>query len=458
MTTPRLQDVKGEPTVVRLDEIGVAERRRKDYGDVEQLAKEIKDQGLIQPICIMVLAEPQGQYRYKLLAGGRRMAACRLLKWEEIQANVYPFIEDERFQRLIELKENIARLDLSWQERAALTRDIHQNFIDLEGRRFPGQKEGKGWTIADTAQFMGMAEGTVKQELVLAAALEERPEIATNPNRSTAVKKIVKGAQHALEAERIARLQKATKKSSLDELRESLCNAYRIGDSLEAMRSMAEGSIDHVMIDPPYGIDLKFKMDMSADQVEELYGQRQIDVPAFLNFIRETFQQANRIMKKDGWLFCWLALEPWYGPFMNLLREAGFRPALPLLWVKNEGNTRAPSQLLANAYEPCIYARKGEIALNRRGVLHVFQHKLLSGDRPLHPTEKPIELLTAIYSTFLFPNTTVFVPFLGSGNDILAALNAQCTAFGYDISDAYKEAYKIRVYSAEPGKYTSYGA
>ena len=48
------------------------------------------------------------------------------------------------------------------------------------------------------------------------------------------------------------------------------------------------------------------------------------------------------------------------------------------------------------------------------------------------------------------------VPFLGSGNTLLAASNLGNTCFGYDLSEEYKNSYLKRVMEGEPGRYKSY--
>jgi DNA modification methylase len=48
------------------------------------------------------------------------------------------------------------------------------------------------------------------------------------------------------------------------------------------------------------------------------------------------------------------------------------------------------------------------------------------------------------------------VPFLGSGNTLLATSNLGMSAFGYDLSEEYKNAYIVRVNEARPGSYKSY--
>jgi ParB family transcriptional regulator, chromosome partitioning protein len=57
-------------------DIRVGERHRRDLGDIGGLAESIADIGLLQPIVV----NEDGL----LLAGARRLAACKHLGWETV--------------------------------------------------------------------------------------------------------------------------------------------------------------------------------------------------------------------------------------------------------------------------------------------------------------------------------------------------------------------------------------
>jgi len=65
-------------------------------------------------------------------------------------------------------------------------------------------------------------------------------------------------------------------------------------------------------------------------------------------------------------------------------------------------------------------------------------------------------MIEEVIKTFNTPGGHMMVPFLGSGNTLLAASNLNSTCFGYDLSEEYKNAYLKRVLEGEPGKYKSY--
>ena len=64
---------------MRLDDVGIGEidwgtRAREDYKDLDSLSRDIKEKGLISPICLYEKpAIGEGEQPFLLLAGGRRL-------------------------------------------------------------------------------------------------------------------------------------------------------------------------------------------------------------------------------------------------------------------------------------------------------------------------------------------------------------------------------------------------
>ena len=64
----------------QIDSIKIGKRFRKDLGDIDSLAESINRYGLFHPIVIT----PEGQ----LMAGYRRLKACKRLGWSTIAVTV----------------------------------------------------------------------------------------------------------------------------------------------------------------------------------------------------------------------------------------------------------------------------------------------------------------------------------------------------------------------------------
>ena len=61
---------------MRIADIRIGERHRKDMGDIEGLARSIDEIGLLHPVVV----RPDGT----LVAGERHIKACLLLGWQDI--------------------------------------------------------------------------------------------------------------------------------------------------------------------------------------------------------------------------------------------------------------------------------------------------------------------------------------------------------------------------------------
>jgi len=66
---------------IEISQIKIESRLRKDPGNIEELAASIKEYGLLSPIIIRKI----GDNSYKLLAGWRRISACKILQYNSIE-------------------------------------------------------------------------------------------------------------------------------------------------------------------------------------------------------------------------------------------------------------------------------------------------------------------------------------------------------------------------------------
>ena len=100
--------------------IKVTARIRKQTVKIDELAADIKKNGLLNPVTVM----PSGE-EYQLLAGLRRLRAAQSLGWTEIEVNaVTP--KDAESALNIEYSENIQREQFTFSEKMDYTRLIEE--------------------------------------------------------------------------------------------------------------------------------------------------------------------------------------------------------------------------------------------------------------------------------------------------------------------------------------------
>ncbi len=123
-------------------------RRIFDEEKLNELADSIKTGGLLQPISVW---KSDGDDQYTVLAGERRLRACRIAGLEEIEAIVRKDLDDE--QKLgLSLIENIQREDLNAVDTAMAYRQLMDNFSVSQ---------------ADIARRVGKSRTTVSNTLRL---------------------------------------------------------------------------------------------------------------------------------------------------------------------------------------------------------------------------------------------------------------------------------------------------
>ena len=94
--------------LININEIKVNDRIRKDFGNIQELAEDIKTNGLINP--------PVVTPDYELIAGERRLRALKELGFSQIEVRVMT-VNDALHQLKLEISENENRKDFSFNEK-----------------------------------------------------------------------------------------------------------------------------------------------------------------------------------------------------------------------------------------------------------------------------------------------------------------------------------------------------
>jgi len=151
-------------------------------------------------------------------------------------------------------------------------------------------------------------------------------------------------------------------------------------------------------------------------------------------------------MASNSWLLCWFGPDPWFEDIYQWLTKAGFSTRrLTAKWIKPTGQTNQPSKYLANSDEQFYYASKGTPVLARQGRTNIFQYNPVPSTRKFHPTERPLEMMDDVLTTFAMESARVLVPFLGSGNTLISAARNKMIPFGFDLTEAYRNSYILKV-------------
>ena len=94
--------------LVKISDIKVKKRVRKDLGDLDALKQSLRTYGLLNPITL--------NSKYELIAGERRLEAAKAIGWENINVIVVGRELDAVSQLEMELEENNQRKEFTDEE------------------------------------------------------------------------------------------------------------------------------------------------------------------------------------------------------------------------------------------------------------------------------------------------------------------------------------------------------
>lgn len=257
-----------------------------------------------------------------------------------------------------------------------------------------------------------------------------------------------------------------------------------LGDCLEVLRSLPDGSIGHVVTDPPYG------------QSNEAY-----DSP--IAFRPEVWAECHRVTGPNAALIAF-AGSPTYHRIASATEAGGWRVRQMWGWVYRDGllSSAWPKEgfdRLRPAFDPIVYATKGKclLSLEREGRAWArrrdptressrafglsgrngtrardeatghyptcllsdegiggFEYFVLSrtnggkAEQTGHPNTKPLDLMRWLVSK-LPESGPILDPFAGSGTTLIAAAGLGLSAIGIEIDPHYHAIARRRIDEAQ---------
>jgi site-specific DNA-methyltransferase (adenine-specific) len=434
----------GKVGMVPIDKVIVDDRTREDMGNLEELRANMQKNGLIGPLAFLAL--PNGYF--KLLAGGRRFAVISSEPGvTEVPARIYERELNELEMAIIEESENLYRKEMTWIEKDKLTAKIHRLNQELYGVKGPGPT-AEGWGTKETAEAIGAKSRTeITEALKRTAFFEEHPELFVDCKTASDASKVISKVSEAAVKQQIAA---EIEEKGMNVTLQKLNDAYIIRDFFEGVKELPDNLFHLIEIDPPYGIklmDIKQKDSAVSQYQTESYNE--IDSEEYPKFLEDLFKECYRVAAENSWLICWFAPEPYFNMVYKSIMRSGFNcRRIPLIWTKTgPGQTNNPQLYLANTYEMAFYAWKGRPVINKAGHANTFHYSTVPPSQKCHPTERPLALMKELYETFAFPGSRLLIPFLGSGNGLLAASELGISALGFEKSREYKDSFLVKAHN-----------
>ncbi len=191
------------------------------------------------------------------------------------------------------------------------------------------------------------------------------------------------------------------------------------GDCIELLSRMTSNRVDFVLTDPPYLAHYSSRDGRSVPNDNNC------------DWVKPAFQEIYRVLRWNR--FC-VSFYGWHkaDKFLATWREVGFRVIGHLTFIKRYASTE---RFLRYQHENAYLLAKGNPQKPARTIPDVLEWKYTGNN--LHPTQKPVSVLTPLVESFSNPGDVVLDPFCGSGSTLLAARNLNRRFLGIELSKQY---------------------
>lgn len=211
------------------------------------------------------------------------------------------------------------------------------------------------------------------------------------------------------------------------------------GDCLEILPTLEAGSVQAVIVDPPYGIDYQSNRRVVSQKIDKIVNDR----TPFLGWGNEAY----RVVSDTG---CILVFYRWdvQQPFVDELSGAGWIVKSQIIWDKLVHGTGDLAGEFAPQHEAILFARKAGFAFPGKRPKSVIQCMKVLPQELLHPNEKPVALLERLILAVTSPGDTVLDFTMGSGSFGVAAMRTGRRFIGIEIDQNYCDIASVRIKNA----------
>jgi DNA modification methylase/ParB-like chromosome segregation protein Spo0J len=462
-----------------------------------ELAESMRDSGVLHPPVVMSIPYPESwtsedsrEHDYKLLAGGRRMAALTLLNfnkvegangedWQMIPVTVFDELSADK-RVIIEVEENLIRKEMTWQETLAGIVAYHK------AKSREAILEGDNWTQTMTGKLLNMPQSEISHAFKVYKLIQAGDkDIIAAENLFNAIKIIYGRELDAGQAEQMRRitLKRAEQSArasgqangdtgSLSEGATSLIGSgsrgnlpllssnitanvpevgqiqgvgriqftpsdvaafYHHGNALEVLPLLAKNTlINHIVCDPPYGINMA---NLTSDSIERIADTHVVEDN--LKLLPQFLDVAFHAIAEDGFLCMFYDLDH-HEKIAKWGAAIGWRVCRwPLVWCKtSQCSNQAAHVNITKATEVCYFFRRSE-----KSILKTKQNKnwLLEGSvsTSTHPFPKPFAVWKYCIESVSTEGQTIVDPFAGEGSSLAAFFKTGRIPVGIEIDEKH---------------------
>ena len=207
------------------------------------------------------------------------------------------------------------------------------------------------------------------------------------------------------------------------------------GDCLEVMKAIPDGSVDCVITDPPYLMDLK------PQRKNAKFHGVHIKNDDNAEWVDGFFNEVSRLLKPNSvaFIFC---NHFCMADFITSALKAGLTLKNHLIWDKchfGMGNNWRP------IHESILVFTNGKFKTVSKNNKTILSYKKVYHSKAIHPTQKPVDLLEHLITESDLQGDIVLDPFMGSGSTMIACLNTNRKGIGIELDKHYFDVASKRI-------------
>lgn len=216
-------------------------------------------------------------------------------------------------------------------------------------------------------------------------------------------------------------------------------------DCIDAMKEIADHSIDLIVTDPPYFLPAVHY------NTRKQFSRNFADLGILEHFFKDIFREIKRVIKPSGkiYMFCDGQSYPLFYYHMYHFCKS----VRPLIWDKK---TSINGYSWRHQHEIIIFAEMPEAKKVPSGDGDILRFSAVKVDSRLHPAEKPIELLASLIKKSSEEGDLVLDPFMGGGSTALACRSLNRKFLGFEKSAQYFKIANDRLYNNPQNSLTSF--
>lgn len=203
-------------------------------------------------------------------------------------------------------------------------------------------------------------------------------------------------------------------------------------DCFDIIKKIEDDSIDLILTDPPYGIDLTPQRENSKFKNTKVINDNTLE------WLDSYVEDIYRISKNVACFFCgWQHIDKF-----KIALEKKFIIKNILIWNKDwfgMGNNYRPN------YEMIILCCKTNLTTPSNNKSNILTYRRLSPQKLTHSCEKPIDLLSDLISELSKEGDVILDTFMGSGSTIDSAKRLNRKYIGIELDENYFNIAKERI-------------